>query len=590
MSTHYPYSIAVADARSGGRRLLFFDSAGQLSATETPDLPDLSALTPAALIEVARELVGERRIDAFIVLASARAPAPPGAECIAACPFPVYTVSDIVAACEALPASDAKFQALDVRSGQCWLIEKRHDRLLSAHAAALQQADPACAAAGKLLAAFGFESRVILGAGEARAPTGEANCCELSDDALLRGAIRAVTRLRAQEGCHVSRDYDGRLTLTLAASKAISYKVVHVERPVFALAEPALADLAAGHPVMLIVDRGVNDLYGAALDEYAAAHLDCRQKLIFEAHERRKTFTQVARFCRAASARGMPRNGALIAIGGGVTLDTVGLAAALYCKGIGYVRVPTTLIGLIDAGLGVKQSVNFAQRKNLLGAFYAPTAVINDRRFLATLPAAQLACGLAEIVKIALIRDADLFEILLRQGAALFASRCASPAHVAAEVLTRASLLMLQELQPNLHETDTRRIVDFGHSFSPTLEILSQHEIAHGQAVAIDMLLSTALAVHRRICAREVLDKLHALLRMFELPSGPPPASVEDLLAALECVRGRRGGALNLVVPQAIGSGTFLQSVSRRELEQAIELIRELSGASAAETRAHTLV
>src|SRR5580704_12937335 len=99
MSTHHPYSIAVADARSGARRLAFFDSAGQLSATETPDLPDLTALDPAALIEVARALVGERRIDAFIVLASARAAAPAGAECIAACPFPVYTVSDIVAAC-----------------------------------------------------------------------------------------------------------------------------------------------------------------------------------------------------------------------------------------------------------------------------------------------------------------------------------------------------------------------------------------------------------------------------------------------------------------------------------------------------------
>jgi 2-epi-5-epi-valiolone synthase len=590
MSSHRPHHLAVLDARTGAGRLAFFDSAGQLTGEALTPVPDLTALKPEALVALARELVGEQRIDAFIYLASTRAAAPAAAECVAVCPFPVYTVCDIVAACEALPASCLKFQAFDGRSGQWWLIEKRDDRLVSAHPALLHGTDPRLAASRELLRAFGFESTVILADEDASARNGAAVSCELTDDALRRGALRAVTRLRAEEGCHVSRDYDGRLTLTLAATKTVSYKVVNVERPVFSLGEPALADLAAGHPVMLIVDRGVNDLYGTALDEYAAAHLDCRKKLLFEAHDRKKTLMQVARFCRAASALGMPRNGALIAIGGGVTLDTVGLSAALYCKGIGYIRIPTTLIGLIDAGLGVKQAVNFAHRKNLIGAFYPPTAVINDRRFLQTLPAAQVACGLAEIVKIALIRDAGLFELLLEQGAALFASKCAAPPGVAAQLLTRASLLMLQELQPNLYETDTRRIVDFGHSFSPTLEVLSQHQIAHGQAVAIDMLLSTALAVGREVCAREVLEKLHALLRMFELPSGVPPASPEELLAALECVRQRRGGALNLVVPAAIGCGAFLQSVSRRDLEEAVELIRELSSARAGETRAHAVV
>ncbi len=574
------HHVAVVDARAGQRRLAFFDHAGRPSTTRVADVPEIKPLECDALRRVARELIANHAaaIDAFIFVTSTEARGRHAVECIETLPFPIYVVPDIVAAAEVVPGSSLKFQALDFCTRTWWLVEKENDRLLATAATPLPADSSRFETTSACLAAFGFDAITMLeGSDKFGAETCPSTALKLSSDALLGGAIRAVARRRASDGCHVARDYDGRHTLTLTATRVISYKVVHVERPVFSLAEPALADLTAGRPVMLVVDRRVNELYGSELDRYARAFLDCRTKLVLEAHDKHKTGLQVARLCRTASALGMPRNGMLVAIGGGVTLDLSGLAAALYCKGIGYLRIPTTLIGLIDAGLGVKQAVNFSNRKNLVGAFYAPTAVINDRLFLQTLPALQIACGFAEIIKIALIRDASLFARLTQHAAELFASNCSAPQSVATHVLARACLLMMQELQPNLFETDTRRIVDFGHSFSPTIEVQSGHQIAHGQAVALDMQLSTAIAVRRGICSSNVLEALHSLLKLFRLPSGPPPASTDQLLGALQCVQQRRGGCLNLVVPTAIGCGTFLQNVSRREIEDSVNLIRCLS-------------
>jgi len=587
------HHVAVMDARAGQRQLVFFDSAGQPSTSRVADVPDVAALECDALPRIARELLGnhESPIDAFIFVTSTVTRPGCAAECIATLPFPVYLIPDIVVASEVVPGEWLKFQALDYCNRTWWLVEKKKDQLLTISSAPLPADRERFEAASACMSAFGFDAIAMFAGGEElSAQTWTPAALELSSSVLLRGAIRAVTRQRTMEGCHVSRDYDGRHTLTLTATKAVSYKVVHVERPVFSLGEPALADLAAARPVMLVVDRRVNDLYGPELDQYARAFLDCRAKVVFEAHDKRKTPVQVARLCRVASALGMPRNSMLVAIGGGVTLDVAGLAAALYCKGIGYLRIPTTLIGLVDAGIGVKQAVNFSRRKNLVGSFYPPTAVLNDRSFLQTLPRAQLACGFAEIIKIALIRDESLFGLLMAHGAQLFASKCSAPHGIALQVLARSSLLMMQELQPNLYETDTRRIVDFGHSFSPTLEVISDYRIAHGEAVALDMQLSTAIAVGRGICAREVLDALHSLLKVLQLPSGPPPASTDELLAALQCVQQRRGGCLNLVVPTDIGCGTFLQSVSRHEIEDSVNLICELSGESASEAHVDTVV
>jgi 3-dehydroquinate synthase len=187
------------------------------------------------------------------------------------------------------------------------------------------------------------------------------------------------------------------------------------------------------------------------------------------------------------------RDEPVIAVGGGVLLDIAGLAANLYRRGVPYIRVPTTLVGLVDASVGAKTGINFEDRRNRLGTYYPPVAAYLDKSFLATLDTIEISSGLGEILKLAVIKDCRLFELLEQFGAELVDTKFAGVA-CADEVINRATTGMMDELQPNLWEKNLERVVDFGHSFSPNIEMRSLRDNGRSrsprQAVTLDVLLS----------------------------------------------------------------------------------------------------
>ena len=512
---------------------------------------------------------------------SAQCPVPPGAiavlvsgnqhsplhpECVAFQPVPVFRISAAVAAARALPETWSKFQLIDPDSRTLWLLEKRNRELISATCVSWDQLHGGLGDALGHYAAIGFAQIAAIGLFP--------GACQLSPDVLMEAARQCLTGRHHAEGTHLTHDpATGGEVLRLVTTRKIAYDVVHVQRPVFSLQESALADMADDRPVLIVVDQIVDRIYGEALDQYSSRMLNCAGKLVLEAVEGRKNAAAAARICKYAAELGFPRHGIFVAVGGGITLDVVGLAASLFRRGVGYLRVPTTLVGLIDAGLGVKQGVNFAGKKNLVGAFYPPVGVINDVGFLNSLPLGEISCGLAEIAKIALVRDRELFETLELHGRQLYQSRFTTPAPVAKRVILRSAMLMLEELQPNLFENNLRRLVDFGHTFSPVIEMHSGYEVPHGFAVALDMLCSTAIAINRGLCPARVLQRLIALFQNVHLPCSTPPCSMEQLMQALWSARQHRGGHLNLVIPTAVGEASFLQDVSRADMEQALELI-----------------
>ena len=356
----------------------------------------------------------------------------------------------------------------------------------------------------------------------------------------------------------------------MSTTRTIEYEVRHVGRPVFDLEEPELANLIGPRPAFFVVDDLVRRRYGAAIEAYASERLDCFGIRSIGGSEREKTLEAAALLCAAAAETQLPRNGVIVGVGGGVVLDVAGFAAAIYRRGIAYVRVPTTLIGLIDVSVGIKHAVNFGGKKNLLGAFYPPLGSINDKSFLVTLPARHIACGLAEILKMGLACDSELFESIERFGAALLESRFRAPSAIADEVLLRAERAMMDELEPNLFEAVLQRPVDFGHTFSPMLEVASRHELAHGEAVALDMLVSTALAAERGICDPLVLVRLLDCCLDLALPTGHALLTPSLLARAAAETRAHRGGRLNLVVPTSVGSIAFLEDVGADELGRAV--------------------
>jgi 3-dehydroquinate synthase len=245
----------------------------------------------------------------------------------------------------------------------------------------------------------------------------------------------------------------------------------------------------------------------------------------------------------------------------------------MYRRGVGYLRIPTTLIGQVDVSVGIKQAVNAGESKNVLGSFYPPIASINDASFLATLAGPHIAAGCAEIIKMAVVADAELFSLLEQHGGALTASRFQDPA--AHGIMMKAEAAMLHELEDNLFETDLQRRVDFGHTFSVALETDSSYSLSHGFAVGLDMLISTCLAVGRGVCARSLLERLVTLYHCVGLPLSQHICSAERLHESLESVRKHRGGALNLVVPCEVGRTLFIQDVSRGELTDALGVLAE---------------
>jgi 3-dehydroquinate synthase len=260
-----------------------------------------------------------------------------------------------------------------------------------------------------------------------------------------------------------------------------------------------------------------------------------------------------------------------------VCSDVVTVAADLYRRGVPVVRIPTTLIGQIDAAVGLKGAVNFEDRKNALGVFRAPAGVLVDPGYLRTLPRQFLAEGMAEIVKIAVVRDpALLAAVELEVPRVLPAEPRPAPAGVSEGIIARAIELMLDELAQNCFEDQSfERRVDFGHTFSPLIEAETGYRIRHGSAVSIDMMLTVALGVVLGLAPFEVLERLRAVL----LASGLPVHAdiVDEGLAgrSLEAARRHRGGQVNLAVPSAIGQVQFVtdESAIRDAMAPALALV-----------------
>jgi 2-epi-5-epi-valiolone synthase len=328
--------------------------------------------------------------------------------------------------------------------------------------------------------------------------------------------------------------------------------------------------LRSDSPILVVSTPSVDRLYGDRIRGYFAT-LDPGADVSFTilaCSEARKSIDQVLAICEAASKAGLARQSQIVCIGGGVSLDIVGLAATLFRRGIPHVRVPTTLIGMIDAGIGVKNAVNFAGSKSLLGTFTPPEACIIDPTFLATLPERHLRCGLAEMFKIAVMCSPELFALLKTRAARLPDGDVGSPLELAKEIQLSIHWT-LREIELNLFERKElfrdryARKLDFGHTFSPYIEMASNHGLLHGEAVAVDMAICAELA--RRL---EILDETSCahmldLLSRMGLPIYCAGMDTGAMHASLRSVVRHRDGNLNLALPSGIGSAVFVRDLSR---------------------------
>jgi len=324
----------------------------------------------------------------------------------------------------------------------------------------------------------------------------------------------------------------------------------------------------------VVVDECVHAHHGARIRAYFAHHRVDARIVTLPGGEGGKTLEAWLAVLRELDEFPIHRRDEpIIAIGGGVLTDVVGYAAASYRRGVPHIKVPTTLMGYVDAAVGIKTGINFNDHKNRLGNFEPPRRVLLDRSLLRSLPPRHLRNGLCEIVKLAVIRDAALFVLLERHGAAALAG--AFQDMHGGEILDRAIGGMLEELAPNLHEEELTRKVDFGHTFSYGLETRYGDELLHGEAVLLDILVSTAIAHRRGLLAAAAAGRIVALAERLRLIPDLALLDAELMWQSLLDRVEHRNGLQRVPLPAAIGECVFVNDIARAEIEASIHTLHQ---------------
>ncbi len=311
---------------------------------------------------------------------------------------------------------------------------------------------------------------------------------------------------------------------------------------------------ATGATGVLVADDLVQKLYGqtAAAALAQAGFGVC--SYTFPNGEKAKTLTTVEAILQVLCANRISQGDFLVALGGGVTGDLTGLAAALYRRGIPYYQAPTTVLAAVDASVGGKTAVNLPGGKNLAGAFYQPRGVFCDCRTFATLPTEIFAQGMAEVIKYGMLADAALFD-WVKSGSLTVPA----PTMVARCVAIKAAYVTA-----DAYDQGQRRLLNFGHTFGHALEQCSGYRLPHGQAVAIGMTMMTKAAYRLGFSPVDCTPPLRQALQAWGLPVETPFVR-EQMLQALVQDKKRSGDWLTLVLPQKIGV-CQLKQVSVAEL------------------------
>jgi 3-dehydroquinate synthase len=263
-----------------------------------------------------------------------------------------------------------------------------------------------------------------------------------------------------------------------------------------------------------------------------------------------KNLRQVARLYDALLEKGADRETVLVALGGGMVGDLTGFAAATFLRGIPFVQVPTTVLAMVDASVGGKTGVNLPQGKNLVGAFHQPRLVCVDVDTLASLPARERAAGFAEVIKAGAVWDVGFFEKLEADAEALSALEPG----VLVPALHRAIEIKAEVVSRDEREHGVRVLLNFGHTLAHALETLSRYRgLLHGEAVSIGMVYAARRSESLGFAPEGTAERLEALCRRFELPTGLPDWDRSAYLAALRVDKKRRNSHIHYVVLEGIG-------------------------------------
>ena len=328
---------------------------------------------------------------------------------------------------------------------------------------------------------------------------------------------------------------------TVHVSATREYDVL-IERGLLDRVGELSAGIVRGRKAAVIAGDIVFPLYGQRLVsslERAGFQVFCH---VIPHGEHTKDLRHYEELLTFLSENRFGRSDTVFALGGGVTGDLSGFAAATYQRGMNFVQVPTTLLAAVDSSVGGKTAVNLPGGKNQVGCFYQPALVVCDPDLLSSLPEEQFKCGCAEVIKYGALGDRAFFDSLMQ-------------IHISRQleaVIARCVEMKRDIVSEDEFDTGKRQLLNFGHTFAHCVEALSDFTVLHGQAVAIGMGIITRAAAELGYCSRADSVLMEDILQMYGLPSHTEYCAA-DMLRVVLADKKRSGGSINLVRPRAIG-------------------------------------
>jgi len=358
------------------------------------------------------------------------------------------------------------------------------------------------------------------------------------------------------------------MTSDLAVELGEKSYPIHFPDDVAAAIRDLLATFAhAGRTSVLLTDAGVAQAQSARIEQAFGAI----PRLVVPAGEGSKSLATLGRVLDFLAAERIGRQGVLWVVGGGVTGDLGGFAAASYLRGISYVQVPTTLLAMVDSSVGGKTGINLPAGKNLAGAFHHPRAVFIGREFLRTLPPREFAAGAAEIVKYGLLGDGALFARL--EQAALTADSADLAAIIRGCCAIKARVVAADEFE--LAPAGGRALLNLGHTFGHAIEQAAGYgEYLHGEAVAIGLVAAARLSHRLGLVPESVIGRVERVLAAHALPVRlAAPLPLATLMAAVARDKKVRAGLPRFVVLTRIGEAATRDGVSAELAEECFRAV-----------------
>lgn len=331
----------------------------------------------------------------------------------------------------------------------------------------------------------------------------------------------------------------------------------------------ALADISAPKKMLIVTDTNVAQLYAQEIEELLSnSGYDIRTH-IFEAGEKNKGMDTVLGICKSCIEHQMDRKSMIIALGGGVVGDMAGFAAAIYMRGIRFVQIPTTLLSQSDSSVGGKTGIDFADSKNILGAFHQPKLVYINVATLKTLPEREFVSGMGEVVKHGIIYNKDFFDYLENNVQSVKALDEDTLIKMAKQNCSIKAEVVVQDER----ESGLRAILNFGHTVGHAVESAFHFKLTHGACVGIGMCAASYIAYKRNIITKDEILRIEKVISLYGIPTRAEIEDMDEVVEFMQRDKKKTLGRLKFVLPEKIGGVIITDDVTNEEIYSALKYI-----------------